>query len=93
MDGWTDGRIDQSKAAALGGLRTLRLVRLLTLIKNVPQLRAIISGLVVGMKSVLYIVALLWLVIYIFAILGCNLFGANDPARFGTVSVWPIPPC
>ena len=43
--------------------------------------------LIVGARSVIYIISLLWLVIYIFAILGCNLFGANDPARFGTVSV------
>ncbi len=71
--------------AATGGLRMLRLVRLLTLIENVPVLRAIMSGLIVGMKSVWYIVTLLWLVIYIFAILGCSQFGANDPARFGTV--------
>ena len=73
--------------AAIAGLRMLRLVRLLTLIKSVPVLRAIISGLVVGMKSVFYIVILLWLVIYIFAILGCGQFGANDPARFGTVRI------
>ena len=38
------------------------------------------------MKSVLYICMLLSLVIYMFAIMGCLLFGENDPARFGTVS-------
>jgi voltage-gated sodium channel len=30
---------------------------------------------------------LLFLVIYIFAILGCLLFGANDPVHFGDVSI------
>jgi len=32
-----------------------------------------------------YIVMLLFLVIYLFAIMGCLFFGVNDPARFGTV--------
>ena len=47
---------------AIGGLRMLRLVRLLTFVKNVPQLRVIIAGLLQGMSSVFYIVMLLFLV-------------------------------
>jgi hypothetical protein len=39
------------------------------------------------MKSVIYIVMLLCLVIYMFAILGCILFGANDPAHFSSVGI------
>lgn len=53
----------------IGALRMLRLVRLLTFIKGVQQLRVIVSGLITGMKSVLYIVVLLFLVIYIFSIM------------------------
>ena len=72
----------------IAGLRMLRLLRLLIILSTkVSVLRAIISGLLSGMKSVLYIVVLLWLVIYIFAILGCSQFGDNDPARFGTVRI------
>lgn len=74
-----------SSSGALGILRMLRLVRLLTFIKNVPVLRVIIVGLVQGLKSVTYIVMLLFLVIYIFAILGCLIFGENDPNHFGGV--------
>jgi len=53
----------------IGALRMLRLVRLFTFIKGVQQLRVIVSGLITGMKSVLYIVVLLFLVIYIFSIM------------------------
>ena len=74
-----------SNGAAVGGLRMLRLVRLLTFIKGVEQLRVIVSGLVMGLKSVSYIVMLLFLVIYLFAITGCIFFGVNDPHHFGTV--------
>ena len=72
--------------ATVGALRMLRLVRLLTFIKGVKQLRVIVSGLITGLKSVSYIVILLILVIYIFAIIACLFFGGNDPARFGTVA-------
>ena len=79
--------LGSDNAGAIGGLRMLRLVRLLTFVKNVPQLRVIIVGLVNGMKSVLYIVMLLFLVIYMFAILGSIIFGPNDPGHFGTVTI------
>ena len=32
-----------------------------------------------------YIVMLLMLIVYLFAIMGCLLFGAGDPAHFGAV--------
>jgi len=83
--GWTLASIG---GGAIGALRMLRLVRLLTFVKGIKQLRVIVSGLLTGMKSVSYIVILLILIIYMFAILACLLFGANDPARFGTVTLF-----
>ena len=78
--------LGSENGSAIGALRMLRLVRLLTFIKGVEQLRVIVSGLITGLKSVSYIVMLLFLVIYIFAIMGCLFFGTNDPARFGSIS-------
>jgi len=72
---------------AVGSLRMLRLIRLLTFVKGVPQLRAIVAGLAKGIGSVTYIVTLLILIIYLFAIMGCLYFGANDAVRFGTVAM------
>jgi hypothetical protein len=73
--------------SSIGALRMLRLVRLFTFIKNVPQLRVILMGLVSGLKSVTWILTLLFLVIYLFAILGCLFLGENDPGFFGTVPI------
>jgi len=42
-----------TNANAIGGLRMLRLARLLTFIKGVKELRVIVSGLLVGMRSVI----------------------------------------
>ena len=77
--------IGNADGSAIGALRLLRLLRLLTFIKGVPQLRVIVSGLLSGAKSVSYIVILLFLVNYLFSIMGCLFFGINDTARFGTV--------
>lgn len=79
--------ISDDNGQTISFLRMLRLVRLLTFIKGVPQLRIIVAGLTQGMKSVIYIVMLLFLIIYMYAILGCILFGDNDPAHFGTVAI------
>jgi len=76
-----------NNGATVGALRMMRLVRLLTFIKGVKQLRVIVSGLITGLKSVSYIVILLVLVIYIHSILACLFFGGNDPARFGSVAM------
>lgn len=35
----------------------------------------------------MYIVILLLLALYIFAVLGCVMFGSNDPAHFGDVTI------
>ena len=67
-------------------LRLMRLLRLLNFLKFVPEVRVMIEGLVSAMDSVGYILLLLCLVVYIFAVLGVLLFGENDPANFNDVS-------
>ena len=76
-----------SDSSSIGVLRLLRLVRLLTFVKGVPQLKIIVAGLFEGLKSVAYILILLALVIYISSIMSVLFFGLNDPARFGNVPI------
>ena len=59
-----------AESSALGALRLLRLLRLLTFIKGVPQLRVIVVGLLAGLRSVSYIVMLLFLVMNLLG--GCS---------------------
>ena len=67
-------------------LRLVRLARLAKLIKKIPALQMIIMGLVGGMVSIGYIMMLLMIVLYLFAIIGNMLFGLNDPWHFGNLS-------
>ena len=70
-------------------LLLVRLMRLMTIVDFVPELKVIVAGLATGLKSVGYIVALLLLIIYLFGIMAVQFFGSNDPANFGTVPVAP----
>lgn len=68
-------------------LRLLRLMRLLKLLSKFETIRILISGLLKGLASVTYILVLLCLIIYVFAIIGVNWFRDNDPFHFGKIEV------
>ena len=67
-------------------LRLLRLARVVKIINKIPKLKMIIMGLVGGLKSIGYILLLLGLVFYMFAILGFFFFARNDPYHFGRLT-------
>lgn len=68
-------------------LRLIRLMRLAKVFRKVPQLRMIMTGLIGGLKSIVYIVILLLLVFYLYAIAGIFFFRENDPWHFRTIAV------
>jgi voltage-gated sodium channel len=68
-------------------LRLLRLARLLKLVNKVKQLQVIVMGLARGLGSCTYIVMLLLLIFYLFAIVGCVCFRRNDPYHWGGVGI------
>jgi len=63
-------------------LRLLRLARLVKIFKKIPQLQMIVMGLAGGIKSIGYIVILLLLVFYLYAIVGITIFRTNDPWHY-----------
>ncbi|MFY0652846.1 MAG: ion transporter [Cyclobacteriaceae bacterium] len=63
--------------------RTLRILRTLRLINNVPKLRLIIEALLKSIPSIGWISLLLMVVFYIFAVLGTNVYGEAFPELFG----------
>jgi len=77
----------QATQTAIQCMRLLRLLRFFTVVKNIAQLRVIVVGLIQGLKSSVYIVMLLLMVIYICSITAVDLFGENDPGNFGEITV------
>jgi len=67
---------------ALDSVRTFRLVRLLRLIQMVEDMRVILDGVIQGIMSIVWILILLTVVVYIYAVIGVTMFGGNDPRNF-----------
>jgi voltage-gated sodium channel len=62
-------------------------MRLFKLVNKVKQLQVIVMGLARGLGSCTYIVMLLLLIFYLYAIVGCGCFRRNDPFHFGGLGI------
>jgi voltage-gated sodium channel len=72
-------------SGALSILRTLRIFRLLRLVNKVPRLRLIIEAMLQAIPSISWVLLMLGLVFYIFAVIGTTLFGPVFPEWFGSL--------
>ncbi|MEQ9299185.1 MAG: ion transporter [Cyclobacteriaceae bacterium] len=72
-------------AGVFSVFRTLRILRTLRLLKNVPKLRIIIESLIKAVPSIGWIILLLAIIFYIFAVVGTNIYGEVFPQWFGTM--------
>lgn len=64
-------------------LRIARVLRLLRMISIFPKLRVLIGALLKSIPSMGYVIVLLMLLFYIYAILGVFFYGKSDPMHFG----------
>ncbi len=76
--------MDSQFAVVLRLGRTLRLLRLVSVL---PKLQLLVGALIKSFSSMGYVSLLLGLMFYIYAIIGVHLFGANDPSNFGSLSL------
>ena len=67
--------------------RMARLLRLLRLVSAVPELRMIVSTLVRSIPSMLHIVVLMSLMVYVYAIIGYQLFHEHDPEHWRNLGI------
>ena len=67
-------------------LRLVRLLRVLKLVKFLPQLQVIVNALLMSFSSIGYILSIMFLSFYMFAILGIIAFRDNDKSNFGTLT-------
>lgn len=68
-------------------LRLVRLLRVLKLVKFLPQLAVIVNALLMALSSIGYILTIMLLTFYMFAVLGIIAFRDNDGSNFGTLNV------
>jgi voltage-gated sodium channel len=66
-------------------LRLARILRVFRMISILPKLQILVNALLKSIPSMGYVVILLFLVFYIYAVTGCFLFSGNDPVHFGSL--------
>jgi hypothetical protein len=78
-------------------LRSLRALRLLKLVKSAspktfPQLHIVLAAFHEAMTSFQYVGVLWFLIIYVYAIVGTEFYGRNDPTNFGKLhdALWAL---
>ncbi len=69
----------------LSVLRALRILRALRLISTIPQMRRVVQALLTAIPGMGAIVALMFLIFYIGAVIATKLFAASFPEWFGTI--------
>ncbi len=69
----------------LAVLRLARILRVLRLVTALPRLQLLVGALLKSIPSMGYVGMLLFLLFYIYAVMGVFLFGANDPMHFGSL--------
>lgn len=72
--------------------RIIRVFRILRLITHVQKFKALINAFFNSLPRVFYVMALMFVFFYIYAILGTTFFGDIDPERWGNLflSLWTL---
>lgn len=71
--------------SAYASLRAMRILRIFRLVSKFPNLRKVTEGLISAIPGILSIGTLLMILIYSFALMANNFFGAEYPENFGTL--------
>ena len=66
--------------------RLARVLRVLRLASSVPGLQILVAATLRSIPSMLYVLLMLVMLLYTYAVVGVFLFGDNDPVHFGTLA-------
>lgn len=74
-----------ASAESLSSLRALRVLRVLRLITKFHNLRRVVTGMIAALPGIGSIITLLFILMYVGALISTNLFGKDFPSDFGTL--------
>jgi len=72
---------------ALSVFRLFRIFRVLRLLSAVPELQILVSALLKTIPSMGYVGMLLFLIVYVYGVLGTQFFKVADPVHFGNLGL------
>ena len=73
--------------SGLAAVRALRVLRVLRVVTVIPRMRVVVSALLDAIPGIASVGLILILIVYVFAVIAANLYGAEHTARFGDVFV------
>lgn len=77
--------IENSEMALLG--RTIRIFRVLRMVSFVPELRLLLNALLTALPQLGYVVALMFIIFYIYGAIGSFFFETINPSLWGDISI------
>jgi len=77
--------LDDSEYALVA--RMLRLFRVMRLISFIPELRVLVSALISALPRMGYVALLMFIIFYLYAVIGNLLFGALNPVLWGDLGI------
>ena len=77
--------LDDSEYALIA--RMLRLFRVMRLISFIPELRVLVSALISALPRMGYVALLMFIIFYLYAVIGNLLFGALNPVLWGDLGI------
>lgn len=72
---------------AFAVFRLLRVFRVLRLVSSLPDLQILVGALLKSLPSMGYVGLLLFLIVYVYGVLGTHLFSSTDPEHFGDLGL------
>jgi len=77
--------VEDSELALVG--RLIRIFRVLRMVSIVPELKMLLNSLLIAMPQLGYIVALMFIIFYIYAAIGSTFFAAINPDLWGDIAI------
>ena len=77
--------LDDSEYALIA--RMLRLFRVMRLISFIPELRVLVSALISALPRMGYVALLMFIIFYLYAVIGNMLFGTLNPVLWGDLGI------
>jgi voltage-gated sodium channel len=77
--------IEDSELAIIG--RLIRIFRVLRMISIIPELKMLLNSLLIALPQLGYIVALMFIIFYIYAAIGSTFFAQINPVLWGDIAI------
>jgi len=77
--------VEDSELAIIG--RLIRIFRVLRMVSIIPELKMLLNSLLIALPQLGYIVALMFIIFYIYAAIGSTFFAAINPVLWGDITI------